>query len=143
MMRTITLAMSSMLLLGVLLPGARADESDQRTVITFSQPVEIPGQVLPAGTYTFKVADSDHHIVQVFNKAENRLYGTFLTVPEYRRRTPDKTIITFEETAAGSPEAIKSWFYPGRNDGNEFLYSKKQMAGMTSHKPGPGLTPGS
>jgi hypothetical protein len=48
---------------------ARADEWNKRTVLTFSQPVEIPGRVLPAGTYTFMLADSmsDRHIVQIFN----------------------------------------------------------------------------
>jgi hypothetical protein len=58
-----------------LLPAARADEWNQRTVMTFSSPVEIPGQILPAGTYVFKVADSqaNRHIVQVFNKNENHV----------------------------------------------------------------------
>src|ERR1700758_3928834 len=82
---------------------ARADEWDQKTIFTFSGPVEIPGQVLTAGTYVFKLADSssDRNIVQVFNKDENHLYGTFLAIPDYRMKTPSKPIITFEERAAG------------------------------------------
>jgi len=56
--------------LGAVLPRATADEWDQKTVFTFSGPVEIPGQVLPAGTYVFKLADSpsDRNIVQVFQQ---------------------------------------------------------------------------
>ncbi len=53
--------------------GAHADESDQATTITFSQPIQIPGQVLPAGTYLFKRADGniDQNVVQVFNARQN------------------------------------------------------------------------
>src|SRR5271155_3049439 len=97
------------------LPIAKAGEWNQRTVVTFNGPVEIPGQILPAGTYVFKLANSqsNRHIVQVFNKDENRLFGTFLAIPNHRHRPSEKTIIRFEERAAGSPQAIKAWFYPG------------------------------
>src|SRR6204780_2093435 len=112
--------------LGVLalLPGAKADEWSQRTVFTFSGPVEIPGQILPAGTYVFKLANStsNRHIVQVFNKDENRIFGTFLAIPDYRLRTSDNTIIKFHERAAGSPQAVRGWFFPGKNYGHEFVY---------------------
>jgi hypothetical protein len=109
-------------------PGARADEGNQKTVFTFSGPVEIPGQVLPAGTYAFKLLDShsNRHIVQVFSKDERRVFGTFLAIPDYRLRPSDKTIITFSERPAGSPEAIKGWFYPGLGHGHEFVYPKRE-----------------
>jgi hypothetical protein len=68
------------------MPRAKADDWDQKTTFTFSGPVEIPGQVLSAGTYVFKLADSasDRNIVQVFNKDQNHYCGTFLTIPDYR-----------------------------------------------------------
>ena len=112
--------------LGIALPRAKADEWNQKTVFTFSGPVEIPGQVLNSGTYVFKLMDSqsDRSIVQVFNKNENHLYGTFLTIPDYRLKPAGKPIITFEERAAGSPEAVRAWFYPGENYGHEFVYPK-------------------
>ncbi len=108
------------------LPKARADEWNQKTIVTFSGPVEVPGRVLPAGTYVFKLEDSqsDRDIVEVFNKDENHLYGTFLAIPDYRLRPRGKTIISFEERAAGAPEAVKAWFYPGENYGHEFVYPK-------------------
>jgi LPXTG-motif cell wall-anchored protein len=108
------------------LPQAKADAWDQKTIFTFSAPVEIPGQVLTPGTYVFKLADSqsDRNIVQVFNKNENHLYGTFLAIPDYRLRPTGKPVITFEERAAGAPPAVKAWFYPGDNYGHEFLYHK-------------------
>jgi hypothetical protein len=115
-----------------LLPVAQADERDQKTVITFSAPVEIPGQVLPAGTYVFKLADSssNRHIVQVFNQDQNRIFGTFLAIPDYRLHPSNKTIIKFEERTAGSPEAIKGWFYPGKLYGHEFVYPKKEAVAL-------------
>src|SRR5277367_396820 len=87
--------------LGALLPGAKADEWNQRTVLTFSSPVEMPGQILPAGTYVFKLANSqsNRHIVQVFSPEEDRVFGTFLAIPNYRHRPAEKTIIRFEERA--------------------------------------------
>src|SRR5580704_12465665 len=89
----------SVTILASTLQVARADEWDQRTVFTFNVPVEIPGQVILPGTYVFKLADSssDRNIVQVFNKDESHLIGTFLAIPDYRLKPADKPIITFEE----------------------------------------------
>jgi hypothetical protein len=119
-------AFASIGMLATILPHAKADEWNQKTIFTFSGPVEIPGQVLNAGTYVFKLADSmsDRNIVQVFNKDENHLYGTFLAIPDYRLKPRGKPVITFEERAAGSPEAVRAWFYPGDNYGHEFVYPK-------------------
>lgn len=119
-------------LLVAMMPVARADEWDQRTVFTFSAPVEIPGQVLLPGTYVFKLADSssDRNIVQVFNKDESHLYGTFLAIPDYRIKRSGKPIITFDERPIGTPEAVKAWFYPGQNYGHDFVYPKPKAAAL-------------
>jgi hypothetical protein len=119
-------------LLGGIVQRAAADDFDQKTVFTFSGPVEIPGQVLSAGTYVFKLADSssDRNIVQVFNKDETHLYGSFLAIPDYRIKPAGKTIITFEERPAGSPEAVKAWFYPGENYGRDFVYPKPKATAL-------------
>jgi hypothetical protein len=113
-------------------PGAKADGWNKKTVMTFSGPVEIPGVhlkgwgVLPAGTYVFKIMDSltDRHIVQIFNKEETQVYATILAIPNYRLRATDKTVVTFRERPAGQPEALRAWFYPGRNWGEEFVYPR-------------------
>jgi LPXTG-motif cell wall-anchored protein len=114
------------------LPAAQASEWNQKTVLTFSGPVEIPGQVLPAGTYVFKLADSlsNRHIVQVFSQDEKRVFGTFLAIPDYHMHPSEETIIKFAERPAGSPVAIKAWFYPGRNYGHEFVYPKKEAVAL-------------
>ena len=115
-------------------PGARSDEWNRKTVVTFSDPVEIPGVhlqgwgVLPAGTYVFKILDSqsDRHIVQIFNHDKTQLFTTVLAIPNYRLHATDKTVISFSERPAGQPEALKAWFYPGRQWGEEFVYAKSR-----------------
>ena len=117
-----------------LVPGAKADDWNRKTVMTFSGPVEIPGVhlkgwgVLPAGTYVFKILDSqtDRHIVQIFNKDETTIYATILAIPNFRLKATDKTVMTFRERPAGEPEALRAWFYPGRNWGEEFVYPKEK-----------------
>jgi len=111
------------------LPSAKADEWNNKTTVTFSEPVEVPGvgaQTLPAGTYVFKLLDSpaDRHIVQIFNQAEDHVYTTILAIPNYRLKATGKTVMTFRERGEGQPEAIHAWFYPGHNWGEEFVYPK-------------------
>src|SRR3954468_5824701 len=111
------------------LPTAAADDTNNKTIIPFSGPVERPGvgaQVLPAGTYVFKILDSlsDRHIVQIMNKEENHVYNTILAIPNYRLKATDKTVMTFKERAQGEPQAIRAWFYPGHEWGEEFVYPK-------------------
>src|SRR5579872_6326596 len=132
-LRTVTATAFCLALAGtVLSPSARADDWNRKTVVIFSGPVEIPGVhlagwgVLPAGTYVFKIMDSqsDRHIVQIFDKDETTVYATILAIPNYRLQATDKTVITFRERPAGQPEALRAWFYPGRNWGEEFVYGK-------------------
>jgi hypothetical protein len=137
----------TMMLGTALVTGARADDWNRKTVITFSGPVEIPGVhlqgwgILPAGTYVFKILDStsDRHIVQIFNKEETTVYATILAIPNYRLKATDKTVITFTERPAGEPEALRAWFYPGRNWGEEFVYSKSKALELSKTSKAPVL----
>ncbi len=107
--------------------AAHADESDESTLITFSAPVQIPGKVLPAGSYLFQLADhgAEEHVVQVFSSDRTVLYGTFLTLATERQQLTDNTAVTLAEPEAGGTPAILKWFYPGNDIGNEFVYSKQ------------------
>lgn len=113
------------------LPQARADQWNRKTIVTFTAPVEVPGvdpQVLPAGKYVFKIVDStaNRHIVQILNETEDEVYTTILAIPNYRLKAADETVISFEERPAGKPQALKAWFYPGMNFGQEFVYPKSR-----------------
>jgi hypothetical protein len=126
-------AVLSLALLGVAFsPTVKADDHNKKTTVTFNVPVEIPAAhlkgwgVLPAGTYVFKLVESssNRHIVQIYNKDETQIYATVLAIPNYRLKPTSKTVITFNEGIRDRPEAIRAWFYPGANWGEEFVYPK-------------------
>ena len=106
--------------------GARADEWNKKTILTFSGPVQIPGATLAAGSYVFKLADlaGNRHVVQVFDKDEKKIIATLLAIPNDRLDASDEPVVLFSERPAGSPQAVKVWFYPGNRIGNEFVYPK-------------------
>jgi hypothetical protein len=121
--KTVAVALSMAVLVAVSASSARADEWDKLSYLTFSKDVAIPGKVLTAGTYTFRLSDSesDRHIVQIFNQT-GALITTLLTIADRRLSPTDDTVITFGESTGNAPRPIMSWFYPGDTDGQEFLY---------------------
>ena len=127
-MRLVKVLSGAALIAACLAPGARADEWNKKTFLTFSAPVQIPGATLPAGTYMFQLADPDNarHVVRVSSKEGDKIYGMFMTIPNERLQAPDENVIMFAETPAGTPQAVQVWFYPGDRIGEEFVYPKTQ-----------------
>src|SRR5215213_4703759 len=124
--RSITAAACATVLLGA--AGATAQPQDRTTYVTFSGPVSVPGKTLPAGTYTFRLADSpaDRHIVQIFDRDQSQLFATLLAVPAERNQAEGDPVITFKETPSNMPPALRYWYYAGDRAGNEFVYPKSQ-----------------
>jgi hypothetical protein len=124
--KTVLVAVTLALFVGTFSVPARADQWNKETRLTFSQPIEIPGKILPAGTYTFKLLDSMsyRHIVQIWNEDGTQLITTILAIPNYRLEPTEDTVIKFRERPGDSPEALRAWFYPGDNFGQEFVYPK-------------------
>jgi hypothetical protein len=121
------LSLLAVTLLGAtVLPSAHADTWNKKTVVTFSQDVEVPGKILPAGTYTFQLLDSnsDRHIVQIFNADGTQIIATILAINDYRLQPTGDNVMKFSERPGDSPEALRAWFYPGDNFGQEFVYPK-------------------
>ncbi len=123
-LRAIQISICAVALCGAIVRTARADNWDKKTVATFGDSVEIPGQILPAGTYVFSLAPSiaDRHIVQIWNGDETQLIATLLAIPDYRSDAPDGPRFEFDERPSNSPMALRTWFYPGQNTGQEFVY---------------------
>ena len=123
-LRGAVLALCTVLLCVTLAPGAGADQWDKKTVVTFGEDVEIPGQILPAGTYIFRLANSisDRHIVQIWNADDSQLIATTMTIPDTRLDPYSRSKFEFDERPVGSPMALKVWFYPGNSTGEEFVY---------------------
>jgi hypothetical protein len=116
----------------IVLPNAHASEFDQATKFTFSQSVQIPGQVLPAGTYWFFVPAPN--MIQIFNSDRSTLYATLLTISAETLEPADKSTVTLADRGSMRPEAIVTWFYPGRTDGHEFLYPKQDQKEIAQAK---------
>jgi hypothetical protein len=122
--KTVGVALSMAVLGTAPASSARADDWNKLTYLTFSQDVGIPGRVLTAGTYAFRLSDSgsDRHVVQIFNQSGTQLITTLLTVEDHRLSPTGDTVITFGESAGNAPPSITRWFYPGDTYGQGFIY---------------------
>ena len=118
---------SLVLACAVFLPSARAGEWNAMTRMTFNTPVEIPGRVLPAGTYLFVLENnqSDRNIVRIYNADQSKLYANLMTIPTHRPKSTNHTEVEFVVRSQQKPEALFKWYYPGRLTGYEFLYSTR------------------
>jgi hypothetical protein len=124
--------------------GTGADTKfNKRTVVTFNQPVEIPGQILPSGTYTIELYESfgARHIVRIYNKNRSKLIATVLAIPNQRLKPTTENVLKFAERPGNSPDALKAWFYPDENSGQEFVYPKARAAQLAqvTHEPVPAI----
>jgi hypothetical protein len=129
------LILGAALLAAGLVTSARADTSDKKTIVTFSETVAIPGAVLPPGQYVIKLVDSEsnRHIVQFLNADETLIYNTVVAIPNERMRRTGKTAFTYYEMPAGHPVALKAWFYPGDVIGQEFAYPASRDGEFFQH----------
>jgi hypothetical protein len=136
LMRTFSariLAGCGALLLGATMASAQlATQND--TMVTFSAPVSLPGVTLPAGSYLFKLADSqvNRNVVQVFAQDRSKIFATILAIPAERTEPADETVITFKEAPANSAPAVQYWYYPGDKRGQEFVYPKSQAVAIAN-----------
>jgi hypothetical protein len=128
--------LGSLLAFLILLPSARAAEYDQATKLTFNRQVQIPGHVLPAGTYWFVLDDNlgSRNIVDIFNSDRSKLYARVFAISTETLSTANETTITFVEREQMEPVAILSWFYPGRTLGHQFVYSNVEEQKLAQAK---------
>jgi len=130
MKRVITIASASVaavLLMLTMSVSAQDFNTQKRTFLTFSAPVEMPGVTLQPGTYVFKIADTpSRNVVQVFDKDEKDIIGQWLYVSAERPQVTGETVVTFKEMKEGTTPAVQYWYYPGEKIGKEFIYPKDQ-----------------
>ena len=128
--RALLITFFAALVLSIAAVSTYADDWDKATKITVNKPFEIPGMVLPAGTYMIKLVDiaGERHVVRFFSEDESKVYATRIAIPDFRLETTGKTSMTFYEAEAGSPPPLHAWFYPGHQFGVEFAYPEKRAA---------------
>jgi hypothetical protein len=122
-------ALCFILIASVMAPVSKAQNGDRKTIVTFTEPIEIPGNViLPAGTYFFKLLnqDSGRWVVQIFDEHQTKTFATLITIEDFRYHPTNQPVMNFTEREAGAPPAIKEWFFPGEKQGRAFVYGKKR-----------------
>jgi hypothetical protein len=119
-----------LVVLGVSLFGltgeSNADDWNRLTTAIFNHPVQIPGKVLTAGIYIFKLADisGERNVVQIWNADQTEPIATVMGFPEYLDTAPPTNLFIFEEQGKGQPPLLKSWFQAGNRNGERFIYPK-------------------
>lgn len=124
--RLITLMIIMGLALLLLASTVFAGDWNRATTAIFNRPVQIPGQVLPAGIYVFKIADipGERNVVQIWNADETVLVATVMGWPEYSRQTPSRNVFVLEEREKGAPQALTAWFHEANSSGEKFIYRR-------------------
>lgn len=134
--RTLSIFAAAALCSVAFTPGLHASAMNEKTLVTVNAPVEIPGRVLPAGTYTFKVVNgSGGNVVAIRNANTGHFVTYMLGTPTYRAVTPNKAIVTLTERPSNNPPAIHKWFYPGFNSGLKFTYHHVQPSSVAAKMP--------
>lgn len=114
---------------------AKAGVWDKKTILTVNQTIQVTDTVLDPGTYVLRLDESspNRHIVRIFNDDQSHLLGTILAIPAERLEPASDSVFTFWETPPGTAKALRTWFYPGADIGDEFPYPKslKQLAMAT------------
>src|SRR5579864_2436752 len=131
--RSVSILTGVILFGAALVPSLKADEWNKRTILTINEAIQMPSCCTPdhvvtlqPGTYVLVLVDSlsDRHIVRVFDKNQTHVITTILAIPNYRLKPTGKTVFQYWEVPAGQPKALRAWFYPGDNFGQEFAYHK-------------------
>jgi hypothetical protein len=114
-------------------PSGHSAEWNKKTILTVNETVEVPGATLTPGDYVVKLVDSDsnRHIVRFFNKDETEVLSTVIAIPNQRLQPTGDSTFTFYETPAGQAPALRAWFYPGDNFGQEFAYPERRAQELT------------
>jgi hypothetical protein len=120
------LALAALAIVGTAVSAQETNVSE-RTFLTFSNAVEMPGLTLQAGTYVFKLADTPtRNVVQVWDNDEKNMLGQWLFVQAERPQVSGETVVMFKETREGATPAVQYWYFPGERIGKEFIYPKDQ-----------------
>lgn len=111
-------------------PLLKASETDKKTIISISQPVSVQGTILPPGQYVLKLQDSStrQDVISIFNGDETRLIARVVANHAYRIQPTGKGEFSFYKSSAGQPAALRTWYYPGEDNGLEFLRPRSRVA---------------
>jgi hypothetical protein len=122
--RTLIVTVAMLLAVGAVEAGDPTTPS-QRTILTFSGPVSLPGLTLNAGTYVFELADPNGNddAVVVMNEDRNHVYYLGMTKPVRRPANLRRDqAVTFGVAERGTPVPIAAWYPLSDLWGHQFIY---------------------
>jgi hypothetical protein len=147
MIRKTTILAAALLGLGALTGPVMADDFSQAVKVTFTAPVQIANQTIPAGTYWFqKLANGMspvQGVMEVRTGDRTQVVATAAVIPVERHRPLGHPVISTAQDENGQAFAILGWYYPGNSIGHEVVYSSRQWrrireesqsVGVVSHK---------
>jgi hypothetical protein len=88
------------------------------TNVTFSVPVQLPGVVLPAGSYHFALARDSRSVV--VSGADHRIVTTVAVIRTTRAQAGSR--VTMRPSTDGAPEQVSALYSGGGTSGVEFVY---------------------
>jgi hypothetical protein len=115
------------LAIGRLAPVKAQSSDSERTFLTFSHPVRLPGVALGSGTYIFEIAEPSSSavsdVVRVLSRDRRISYYMGFT---RRIERPDRQSldvgVSLGEAASGEAPEVKVWWPAGETTGHEFIY---------------------
>lgn len=118
------------ILVALMAPAASAQLWNKKTTLTVRERIEVPGAMLEPGEYVLRLVDSEsnRHVVRILNEREDEVMTTVIAIPNYRLKVTGDTELAWYERPAGEPRALRAWFYPGDNFGQEFVYPERQAS---------------
>jgi hypothetical protein len=141
-LQSVTLAALAGCISVVLAPSIQADDWNKKTNLTVTEAIQLPSCCTPDHTVTLQPGEyvmvlvdslSDRHIVRVLDKNQEHVITTILAIPNYRLQPTGKTVFQYWEVPAGQPRALRAWFYPGDNFGQEFAYHKQTAVQIAAY----------
>lgn len=131
----------ALLLAALIIPSAAVAQTQQgpswnhRATVYFERPVEIPGRLLPPGTYVLKLIVPENHVAQILSQDESRIYGVFFTKTAERATyapLPANVKLEPRENASLKWDRLIAWFSNEEPIGDEVSYDQHQPVDPTS-----------
>ena len=103
-----------------------------RTTMTFTEAVKVPGATLQPGTYIFELVSPERNAaaVKITSQDGKKSFGVFNSVPTRRPQATEDVVLLFSATDKGTMPAIRGWFPAGGRHGHLFLYSKDEAQSL-------------
>lgn len=123
----VLLAMATILVLAGSLPAAQADTNGKKITLEFKSATQIPGQVLPPGSYVFEAAGTQAgwNVVKIYNQDGSSQITTLLAYQNPQLKNTGEPILFYSRHAGIPYPVMEGWFFEGDSAAQQWAYSDK------------------